>query len=107
MFSAVATSIRVFSITPISGTITRKNPKYSAVAICPTVIHGYSTCSCPAYISTRNVAANTQNAIRISGRNCDPRTRDTSSRGIASRINSDANIAITPRSLLGIDRRIA
>ena len=77
------------------------------VAICPTVIHGYSTCSCPTAISTAKSATKIQNAHRISGRNCDPRTRDTSSSGIANRINSEANIAITPSNLLGIDRRIA
>jgi uncharacterized protein YbbK (DUF523 family) len=97
----------VFSIIPIAGTITRKNPKYRAVAICPTVIHGFSTCSAPICISSTKSATKIQNAHRISGRNCAPRTRDVSRIGIASRISSDANIAITPSSLLGIDRRIA
>jgi hypothetical protein len=77
------------------------------VATCPTVIHGYSTCSPPTENSSTKFATKIQKAHRINGRNCAPRTRDTSSRGIASRINRDANIAITPRSLLGIDRRIA
>jgi len=59
------------------------------------------------YISTKKFDTNSQKAHRISGRNCDPRTRDVSTIGIASKISSDANIASTPNSSLGIDRRIA
>ena len=92
---------------PIAGTITTNHAKYRPVAICPTVIHGASTCSDPTRISTKKSATRIQNDHRISGRNCAPRTRAVSSTGIASRISSDANIAITPSSLLGIDRRIA
>ena len=50
---------------------------------------------------------NSQNAQRINGRNCDPRTREVSTIGIASRINNELNIANTPNNLLGIDRKIA
>lgn len=59
------------------------------------------------YINTKKLATNSQNAHRISGRNCDPRTRDVSTIGIANKINNDLNIATTPRSLFGIDRKIA
>ena len=68
---------------------------------------GSSTCWLPIYINTKKLATNSQNAHRISGRNCDPRTRDVSTIGIASKIRSDLNILTTPNSLLGIDRRIA
>ena len=59
------------------------------------------------YISTKKLDTNSQKAHRINGRNCDPRTRDVSTIGIASRISSDMNMANTPKSLLGIDRKIA
>lgn len=59
------------------------------------------------YISTKKLATNNQNAHRINGRNCEPRTRDVSTIGIANKIKSDLNMATTPRSLLGIDRKIA
>lgn len=75
--------------------------------ICPSVMYGFSTCFAPSCSSTKKFATNSQNITRISGRNCAPRTRPVSSSGIASRISSEANIATTPASLLGIDRRIA
>ena len=55
----------------------------------------------------KKLAVNTQNANRISGRNCAPRIRDVSNTGIANKINSAENIASTPSNLLGIDRKIA
>ena len=64
-----ATSISVFSIIPIAGTITMNHAKYRTVAICPTRIHGFSTCSDPTRISTIKSATRIQNAHRISGRN--------------------------------------
>jgi len=57
--------------------------------------------------STKKLATNSQNAHRINGRNCEPRTRDVSTRGITSKISNELNIANTPNSLFGIDRRIA
>ena len=68
---------------------------------------GSSTWQAPKYISMKKLATNTQKANRIKGRNCDPRIRDVSNKGIASKISNAANIATTPTSLLGIDRRIA
>jgi len=59
------------------------------------------------YIRMKKLDTNNQKAHRINGRNCDPRTRDVSSSGIASKISSDSSIATTPNNLLGIDRRIA
>lgn len=70
-------------------------------------MNGSSTWHAPKYISAKKSNTNTQNANRIRGRNCAPRIRDVSSKGIANRINSDMNIARTPANLLGIDRRIA
>lgn len=55
----------------------------------------------------KKLATNTQNANRINGRNCAPRIRDVSRIGIANRISKAMNIASTPSSLFGIDRRIA
>ena len=104
---SVAMSISVFSMIPTTGTITRNHPKYSPVAIAPIVMYGSSACWLPMYISRKKSVTNTQNANRIRGRNWLPRTRDVSTSGISSRISSDPSIAITPSSLLGIDRRIA
>lgn len=59
------------------------------------------------YISTKKFDTNNQKAHRINGRNCDPRTRDVSTIGIANKISNELNIASTPNSLLGIDRKIA
>lgn len=70
-------------------------------------MYGFSTCFAPSCISTKKLATKIQKAIRISGRNSDPRTRPTSRTGIASRISRDANMATTPSSLIGIARRIA
>lgn len=49
------------------------------------------------YIKTKKLATNNQKAHRINGRNCDPRTREVSKAGIASSINSELNIARTPK----------
>lgn len=87
--------------------MTTNHPKYSAVQICPTVINGSSTWQAPKYIKAIKLATKTQKANRINGRNCAPRIRDVSSRGIASKISRAMNIARTPKSLFGIDRRIA
>lgn len=70
-------------------------------------MNGSSTCWLPMNIRTKKLATNNQNAQRIKGRNCDPRTREVSTNGIASKISNELNIAKTPNSLLGIDRRIA
>ena len=53
------------------------------------------------------LATKTQKANRINGRNCAPRIRDVSRRGIASKISSAMNIANTPTNLFGIDRKMA
>lgn len=63
--------------------------------------------SIPMNISTKKLATNSQKAQRINGRNCDPRTREVSTNGIASRIRRELNIASTPNSLFGIDRKMA
>lgn len=55
----------------------------------------------------KKLATNSQKAHRIRGRNCDPRTREVSTIGIANKISKDLNILTTPSNLLGIDRRIA
>jgi len=59
------------------------------------------------YINTKKFDTNSQKAHRINGRNCDPRTRDVSTIGIANNISNELNIASTPSNLLGIDRKMA
>ena len=97
----------MFSIIPITGTIKTNHKKYNAVHTCPTVMNGSSTWQAPKYINIPKLATKTQNANRIKGRNCEPRIREVSSNGIASKISNELNIATTPASLLGIDRKIA
>ena len=58
-------------------------------------------------MSIKKSVTNNQKAQRIKGRNCEPRTRDVSTKGIVSKISNELNIAKTPNSLLGIDRKIA
>ena len=43
----------------------------------------------------------------ITGLNWLPLTLDVSKKGIANKINNEANIATTPNNLLGIDLNIA
>lgn len=59
------------------------------------------------YIKIKKLATNSQKAHRINGRNCDPRTREVSTIGIANKINNELNMANTPINLFGIDRKIA
>jgi hypothetical protein len=55
----------------------------------------------------KKLAANTQNINLIIGLNWLPLTLDVSNKGIANKINNEANIATTPNSLFGIDLKIA
>ena len=64
-------------------------------------------CRLPINISTKKLATNNQKAQRIRGRNCEPRTREVSTIGIANKINNELNIANTPKSLLGIECKMA
>ena len=59
-------------------------------------MNGSSTCWLPINISTKKLATNNQKAQRINGRNCEPRTREVSTKGIANRIRRELNIANTP-----------
>ena len=102
-----AKSIKVFSTIPVNGTITKNQAKYKKVEICPISKNGLSGCWLPIHSKIKKLAENTQNMNFIIGLNCLPLTLDVSNKGIATKINREANIATTPNSLLGIDLRIA
>ncbi len=106
-FCLVSRSIRLFSNTVINGTIIIKCAKYIAVDICPNSIKGDSTCLAPNCIKIKKLATNTKNAILLKGLNCIPLNLDRSVNGMVSKANIAENIAITPRSLLGIDLKMA
>ena len=102
-----AKSIKVFSTIPVNGTITKNQAKYKKVEICPISKNGLSGCWLPIHSKIKKLAENTQNMNFIIGLNWLPLTLDVSNKGIANKINREANIATTPNSLLGIDLRIA
>lgn len=104
---AVATSSNVFSTRPTTGTITKNQPKYNAVATCPTKMNGCSTCIPPRNINKAKSATKIQKATLINGLYWLPLIRLTSTNGITNKINRLENMAITPNNLLGIDLKIA
>jgi hypothetical protein len=55
----------------------------------------------------KKLTANTQKKNFIKGLNWLPLILDVSTIGITNNINNEANIAITPNNLLGIDLNIA
>jgi hypothetical protein len=55
----------------------------------------------------KNVATKQKKAILEKGVNSLPLVLEKSVRGSTSKISSEANIPITPKSLLGIDLKIA
>jgi hypothetical protein len=99
--------MKVFSITPVTGTINTNQEKYNAVAICPISTKGELGCWLPIHIKMKKSATNTQKKNFINGLNWLPLILDVSTIGIINKINNEANIAITPNNLLGIDLNIA
>jgi hypothetical protein len=55
----------------------------------------------------KKLDTNTQNMNFIIGLNWLPLNLEVSNKGIAAKINNEANIARTPNNLLGIDLKIA
>ena len=106
-FAFVIKSIKLFSTNVIIGTIIKKCAKYKAVDIWPSSINGDSTCLAPNCIKIKKLAANIKKAILLNGLNCIPLNLDKSVNGIDNNASIAENIAITPKSLLGIDLSIA
>jgi len=80
--------------------------KYTQVNTCPIKIYGASTGRAPIQVRSKKVATNNQNKICLNKLNCvDFNTIFMC--GKMSKIKIDITKAITPPSLLGIDRRIA
>jgi len=97
----------VFSNKLTAGTNIKKYEKYKAVANCPINIYGASACRPPMAIKIKNVATKPKKIILEKGVNSLPLVLEKSVKGNTSNINREANIAITPNNLLGIDRKIA
>ena len=97
----------MFSTTPVNGTIIKNHAKYKNVENWPISRNGLSGCWLPTHNKIKKLAENTQNINLIIGLNWLPLTLDVSNRGIANKINKEANIATTPNNLLGIDLKIA
>lgn len=89
------------------GTIHKKCPKYKIVLICPNRIKGSSTCLAPICINIKKLAIKIKKAILLKGLYCKPLDLPKSTKGKINIIKIALNIAITPRSLLGIERKIA
>jgi hypothetical protein len=70
-------------------------------------MNGDSTCLAPNCIKIKKLAINMKKAILLRGLNCIPLNLDKSVNGINNNANIAENIAITPKSLLGIDLNIA
>jgi hypothetical protein len=70
-------------------------------------VNGYSGCWLPNHNNRKKLTTNTQKKNFIKGLNWLPLILDVSTIGITNSINNEANIAITPNNLLGIDLNIA
>jgi hypothetical protein len=76
-------------------------------AICPIVIKGSSTTCPPIYVNIMKSPTNTQNNSLLIGLNCLLLIVLCSIYGKTNNTNNEANNAITPNNLFGIDRNIA
>lgn len=81
--------------------------KYIIVRIWPVKINGSSTGRAPIQVSIITILINNQKVICLNGKNWVPFNLSDGKNGIIKRIETDRTRAITPPSLLGIDRRIA
>ena len=77
------------------------------VVAIPISINGDSTCFAPNIIKKMKLAKKIKKLILLNGLNCIPLDLAKSTNGIANNARIAANIAITPNSLLGIERNIA
>lgn len=84
-----------------------KYKKYNTDATCPIVINGSSTTCPPIYVNIKKSPTNIQNIHLLSGLNCLLLILLCSIYGNTNNTNSDANNAITPNNLFGIDLNIA
>ena len=78
-----------------------------AVDTCPTSTKGELGCIDPIHNNIEKTTANTQKKNLLIGLNWFPLILEVSLIGNTKRINKEANIAITPNNLLGIDLKIA
>lgn len=85
----------------------RKNIKYRVVKIWPSHSNGSSTGRPPIHVRRAALDAIDQNRSWLGGKNAVPFMVGRLMRGRANRMRIAANIATTPPSLFGIDRRIA
>lgn len=74
---------------------------------CPRLMYGSSTGRPPIQVKRRQSTTNIQNRIWFSGKNANPRRSLGCVNGRENRIKIAENIAITPPSLFGMDRRMA
>jgi len=100
-------STNVFSITVTPYITTVKYKKYKTVLIWPNSIKGDSTCLAANCIKIKKFATNTKKAPLLKGLHCIPLDLLTSVLGNNNKIRIAENMAITPKSLLGIDLNIA
>jgi len=97
----------LFSKEEIRGNPKTNRLKYSNDATCPISTNGSSTGWLPIHVKTKKVATRTQKVAWDSGRNELDSFLDVLRRGIKNKTNIAATSAITPPSLLGMDRKIA
>lgn len=96
-----------FSIKDTVGNTNINKPKYAAEATCPRTTNGYSTGCFPIQVNMRNVATKIQNVACDKGRKELDSFFEVLRNGIKNNTSMAATNAITPPSLLGIDRSIA
>ena len=97
----------LFSIMETVGNTTINRPKYVIEATWPSTTNGYSTGCLPIQVRIRNVATKTQKDICERGRKEFDSFFEVFSKGRRNNTKMAAINAITPPSLLGIDRSIA
>lgn len=81
--------------------------KYNTDATCPIVTYGSSTTLPPMNVKMKKSPTNIQYITLLIGLNCLLLIILVSTKGITNRTNNEANNAITPISLLGIDLNMA
>ncbi len=100
-------SANVFSNSDRTGVINKNQQKYKKVENLLISIKGDSGCCDPMQVKMKKFPTKSQKEIRNKGLNWPPLVLDKSANGRINKINKDPNIAITPKSLLGIERNIA
>lgn len=75
-------------------------------AVCPIKVYGFCTGWPPIHVRIKKSAIRTQNKSWDKGRRLIDCRFDVCSAGRSSNTRMDANMAMTPMSLFGIDRKI-